>query len=379
MASGKKSIFIAAAGLLLIILCACRTPEAPVSTTGEVVIPPSTPACMLPPTELSDNEAQLPTALYPRTMIDQAGRTVVIEELPNRIISGYYISSSVCMALDIADRLVGIEANAETRPVYALARPELLELPNVGTARDFNLEACLALKPDLVILPYRLRDVAETMDEMGVPVILVNPESYAEMIGMLELIGAATGADERANRLIEWIEDINSELWITKVYSYRPDVFISGLNNWLTTVSSDMYQAELITMAGGHNVASYIAGGGWTEISYEQLLVMDPDYIIIPSEAGYDVSDVLYDPMLAELRAVVNNSVYKMPSAIEAWDSPIPASMLGARALVREFRGILYRSEANYVQAIEGYYEEFYGFSVRDSVSDWQSVLRLLS
>jgi iron complex transport system substrate-binding protein len=300
------------------------------------------------------------------TLTDQAGRTVFIEEPVLRIVSGYYISSSVCIALGLADRLVGIEARAETRPIYALSKPELLELPNVGTARDFNLEACLALNPDLVLLPYRLRDAAEIMTEMGISVILVNPESYTEMIGMIELIGLATSVDENANRLIEWINDTRND--IDEVVNAvngaaeKPGVFITGLSNWLTTASNDMFQAELIGMAGGYNVASGIIGSGWTEISYEQLLAMSPDVIIIASEAGYETADVLDDPVLSELPAILNNRVFKMPSHIEAWDSPIPAAMLGVRWLHDIlFEGVNFSD--SFSSQVEAFYTEFYSFT----------------
>lgn len=78
---------------------------------------------------------------YPVTVTDQAGREVVIEEEPQKLVSGYYISTSLLIALGLEDRLVGIEAKADTRPVYQLSAPELLELPSVGTAKEFDLEA----------------------------------------------------------------------------------------------------------------------------------------------------------------------------------------------------------------------------------------------
>ena len=320
--------------------------------------------------------AELPSKTAgPRTVVDQAGRTVVVREPVDRIVSGYYISTSVCLALDIADRLAGIEAGAETRPIYALSRPALLELTSVGTAKDFNIEACIALNPGLVILPYRQRDTAETLVEMGIPAIVVNPESYEDMIGMIGLIGAATDADERADLLIEWIrrgrENIDERV---SGLAYRPGTYFAGVNTWLMTASVDMFQAELIEISGGRNVAEVISGSSWAEISYEQLLAMDPEVIIIPSEASYDIEDLYADPMLKSLTAIRNDFVFKMPSFIEAWDSPIPASMLGARWLFE----ILTLHEQNfndiYLQEIpllnfDYFYMEFYGFDARDALN----------
>ena len=114
----------------------------------------------------ADSAAQ---TAYPVTLTDQAGRQVTIEAEPEKLVSGYYISTSLLIALGLEDQLVGIEAKADSRPIYARSAPELLDLPSVGTAKQFDLEGCLALEPDLVILPLKLQDSADTLAEMGIP------------------------------------------------------------------------------------------------------------------------------------------------------------------------------------------------------------------
>ena len=94
---------------------------------------------------------------YPMTVIDQAGREVTIEQKPTRLVSGYYISSSLLIALGLDDDMVGIEAKAGKRAIYRLSAPELIDLPSVGSAKEFDLEGCAALEPDLVILPLKLK------------------------------------------------------------------------------------------------------------------------------------------------------------------------------------------------------------------------------
>lgn len=277
-----------------------------------------------------------------------------------RIVSGYYISTSVCIALGLTDRLVGIEARAETRPIYELSAPELLELPNVGTARDFNLEACLALDPDLVLLPVRLQDIADTLEEMGVPVILLNPETHDGVLDMISAIGTATGADQRAEQLKSWYEGMLADIMLRRVaISYTPSVYIAGVGSWLTTAPRDMFQSSLVEAAGGHNVANDMPSSGWVDVSYEQLLFMNPEVIIIPSEADYDKEDILADAQLAALSAVETGRIYKMPSDYEAWDSPIPAAMLGAKWLLSVLHeGMDIADELQ--RDVEDFYREFY-------------------
>ena len=75
-----------------------------------------------------------------------------------------------------------------------------------------------------------------------------------------------------------------------------------------------MYQTDLIALAGGYNVASEIEDSYWVDISYEQVLAWDPEYIILTSDADYTVEDVLNNENLVSCKAVVNGNVYQMPS-----------------------------------------------------------------
>ena len=99
-----------------------------------------------------------PAITYPLTVTDMAGREVTLEKEPERIVSGYYISSSACIALGLSDKMVGIEDKSAKRPIYKLAAPALIDLPNVGSAKAFDLEACVNANPDLVILPMKQKD-----------------------------------------------------------------------------------------------------------------------------------------------------------------------------------------------------------------------------
>lgn len=54
-----------------------------------------------------------------------------------------------------------------------------------------------------------------------------------------------------------------------------------------------MYQNTLLTNAGGKNAASELTDTYWANVSYEQLLAWNPDYIIIAADATYSIDDVL--------------------------------------------------------------------------------------
>lgn len=301
-------------------------------------------------------------ACYPVTLTDHAGREVTIENEPQRIVSGYYISTSAIIALDLDEKLVGIEAKADKRAIYKLSAPELIALPNVGTAKEFDLEGCAALEPDLVILPLKLKNAAETLSGLGIDVLLVNPETQELLTDMVNLIASAAGVQEKANALLDFTAAQEAHLLEVLQGAVQPSVYLAGNSSMLSTAGEAMYQSGMIRLAGGKNVAAQISDAYWVEISYEQLLAWDPEYIILASDAAYAAEDVMTDPNLTDCAAVKNGHVYQMPSKAEAWDSPVPSGILGSAWLASVLHPDLF-TEADCASLIDEFYETFYGFT----------------
>ena len=336
---------------MLLSLAACNQSAPTETTIPEPVV-----------LETAASEPSVPASYYPITVTDQAGREVTIAGEPQRIVSGYYISTSALIALDLDDRLVGIEAKADKRAIYRLSAPELMNLPNVGTAKEFDLEGCAALEPDLVILPLKLKSAAETLEGLGIPVLLVNPENQELLEGMITLIADATNSAERARALLDFTAEQEDMLAAKLAGIQAPSVYLAGNSSVLSTAGDAMYQSDMIRLAGGVNAASEITDTYWAEISYEQLLAWNPEYIVLASDAAYTVADVLADPNLAGCTAVESGNIYQLPSKAEAWDSPVPSGILGAVWLAN----ILHPeavTEADCAKRIDEFYETFYGFT----------------
>ena len=309
-----------------------------------------------------ETEAEAPKTEYPLTVTDQAGRSVTIEKEPQRLVSGYYISTSLLIALDLDQKLVGIEAKANKRAIYQLSAPALIELPNVGTAKEFDLEGCAALNPDLVILPLKLKSAADSLEQLGIDVILVNPENSALLNEMIEIIAKATNSQERAEMLFAFTAARENMLAEKLENAEKPRVYLAGNSAMLSTAGNAMYQHSMIEAAGGENVAGGIADTYWVNVDYEQLLTWDPEYIILASDASYTCEDVLKDPNLATCRAVKEGKVYQMPNAAEAWDSPVPSGVLGSVWLASVLHPELISAEEAQ-DIITKFYEQFYGFA----------------
>ena len=302
------------------------------------------------------------TGYYPVTITDHAGREVVIEEEPQRLISCYYITTSLLMALDQDEYLVGVEDNADLRSIYGMSSPAILELPSIGTAKELDLEACAALSPDLAILPMKVKDSVDALEELGITVLLVNPESQELLIEMIQLVATATNTEEKAEALVGFIEAQEDELTKALADVETPSVYLASNSSFLSTAGNAMYQSDMIRLAGGINVAAEIEDTYWAEIDYEQLLTWDPEYIILPSSAKYTTEDVMADPNLAGCRAIMNGNVYQVPGHVESWDSPVPGSILGAFWLANILHPEV-MTDADCTNIMDEYYETFYQFT----------------
>lgn len=340
----KKFVSLLLALLLVLSLAGCNAAE----TTQEIM------------EEVTVEEPVEEVSAYPVTVTDQAGREVTIEEEPETLVSGYYISSSALIALGQTEKFVGIEAKADKRPIYSLAAPELIELPSVGSAKEFDLEGCAALEPDLVILPKKLKDAATTLEGLGIDVLLVNPENQDLLTEMIEILAVALDCREEAAALSQYVEGVRYELVEGLAEAEAPTVYLAGNSSFLSTAPGGMYQSDLISLAGGVNVAAEVEDTYWVDVSYEQVLEWDPEYIVLASDASYTIDDVYTDPALAGCTAVVEGRVYQLPSDIEAWDSPVPGGILGAAWIANILHPEIVTVEA-FAEMSTTFYETFYG------------------
>lgn len=304
------------------------------------------------------------------TVTDMLGNQVTFEAPAQRVVTCYYGTTYAMMALGLTDTLVGIEAKADQRPLYANAAPQLLDLPSVGSLKEFNAEAAIALDPDVVFLNKKLADYQDTLEAVGIRVLMVDMETQAQFEELLTLLATVCGKPQAAEGLLDYYRqqfDRVAELTADLPDQDRPVVYMAAPSDYLSTCPDSMYQATLIANAGGVNAAANLEGTYWTAVSYEQILAMNPAIIILPTEAAYTVEDVLADPALADVTAVRQAAVYHMPVGLDAWDSPGPGCALGQLYLLAVLHPDLYNLEDLQVDALS-FYDSYFHFTLNDSI-----------
>ena len=188
--------------------------------------------------------------------------------------------------------------------------------------------------------------------------------------GVIQCTGNAANVVDNAVALCDYYMSELAEVsaLLAMNTAEQPVVYITGTSSYLTTAPGQMYQSSLITSAAGTAAGADIEGNSWVEISYEQLLTMNPDVIVVPTNsmanapAEYPVEDLLNDPQLSEVTAIKNGAVYQMTTGFEAWDSPAPSGVLGVKWMVQTLHPELYSTE-DFAADVQEFYQTFYGFT----------------
>ncbi len=120
-------------------------------------------------------------AAWALQVTDDRGVTVTLAHPPQRIVSLLpSLTESVC-ALGACARLVGVDR-------YSNDPASVRALPTVGGGLDPNIEAIVALRPDVVLLATSSRASAR-LESLGLKVVALEPKSYADVRRVLDKIG----------------------------------------------------------------------------------------------------------------------------------------------------------------------------------------------
>ena len=274
---------------------------------------------------------------YPLSVIDDTGTVVAIPEEPQRLISTAPSNTEILFALGLGDKVVGITN-------YANYPEEARKIEKIGEISPLNLEKIASLKPDL-ILAYpglQLKEIPQ-LRELGFNVLGIEPLTIKETLKSIKMIANVCGISEKGKALVEDLsqraDKIKSE--VSKIaIPDRPKVFVGGTYETIYTPGEGTLFNELITLAGGENIASSLPG--WVKISPEFVAEAEPAIIIIPVGA-----------MNPGEESKIKEDISQRPG----W-SNIPAIKTQSIFIVNE--DLFYRAGPRLIDGLESLYEIFY-------------------
>jgi iron complex transport system substrate-binding protein len=312
-----KKMLTALIALLLISACAqsAATPEQPAPST------PTQPA----PIELTDG----------------LGRAIVLANPAQKIVSLAPSNTEILFAVNAGEQVIGRDEFSDF-PVAAQA------IANVGGGfGELDMETIVSLEPDLVLAAdLSPPEQIAAIEKLGLTVYaLPNPIELDGMYENLATVGMLTGHSQDAEQLVLSLKERVSavETKVSQVEE-RPLVFYeldSTDPNAPWTAGPNTFIDTLITQAGGTNLGGAMADA-WVQISVEELLVQNPDMIILGDATwgGVTPEDVIARQTWAGMQAVQAGKIYTFDDNLVS--RPGPRLVDGLEAFAKLFHPELF-------------------------------------
>jgi iron complex transport system substrate-binding protein len=276
---------------------------------------------------------------YPITVVDDAGRTVTITQRPQRVICAAPSTTKFLQYLGLEDKII------------AVTNWDDFEAERIGDLFPINLEKIVSLNPDLIFTfgGFQLPEVVK-LEQQGLTTVVLNANSVQQILNDLVLVGTIMGIPEKAKQLANQLQERYLNI-AKKGYNIPFDkrvkvVFLMDIPGpdvrevW--TCGQGSYLNDLITLAGGANIAALFTGpNGFLPISLEYIVSQNPDVLIVtsyvPNSEGQIKEKISNHAILKSLKAVKNKRIYVYDNYLLS----LPAPQL--------------------VEYIEKFYNDFYG------------------
>ena len=323
---------------------------------------------------------ETPAPAENRTITDMAGRTVVVpSEIKRVICTSPPPSTFVYMVAP--DRLAAWNSALGKNEYIPEKYAEGIEpIGGGGSVVVTNYELIISLNPDIVVVSCTTGDeatlasIAEQQKKLGsIPVVAVkdarNSTGYSAPI---RFTGDLLGEEEQAEAMIAFYEGILAtvtERAVSIPDGERVRVYYAEGPQGLATDPTGSVHSELIELCGGRNVADCALnpGSGMTEVSMEQIILWDPEVILVLDPEFY--ATIRTDPLWQDITAVKTDRVYLIPRTAFCWFDRPPG--------INRIIGIPWTAKVLYPDRfsdmdLEGLVKEYHELFLHISLSDDQ-------
>ncbi|GBE53530.1 vitamin B12-binding protein precursor [bacterium BMS3Bbin14] len=215
-----------------------------------------------------------------RLVVDQVGRSVRVPDRPRRVVSLMPSITEEVFDLGRGALLVGVT-------LYAKEPPAAAALPRVGSYVNPDLERIVALRPDLCLAARdgNPADLVRRLAELNIPVFALDPQTLPAIMDSVRLLGSLLHAEKKAAGIVAAMKrKMAAVARRVAGAADRPRVFFQIDASPIVSAGSGTFIDRLITRAGGINLAA--GPTAYPRFSWEDMLAMQPDVVIIASMAG---------------------------------------------------------------------------------------------
>lgn len=207
-------------------------------------------------------------------LTDMHGREIALTEPVARVVALTPSDCEILCALGCKDLLVG-------RGTYCDYPEELQDVPVVASGSETNIEEIIALAPQVLLMS----DMSQTEEQVnqlsgaGIQVVVSDANDIAGVYTAIRMIGQVVGKDEEAEALVSDMQATFDDIAAKSEDTGKTVYFeVSPLQYGLWAAGRNTFMDELAALCGLTNAFADV--DGWGQISEEQVLSRDPDYIV---------------------------------------------------------------------------------------------------
>ena len=259
-------------------------------------------------------------------LTDDRGVSVTLAKSPQRIVSLLpSLTESIC-ALGQCQRLVGVDR-------YSNYPASVKSLPVVGGGLDPNIEAIVALRPDVVVLATSSR-VTQRLESLGLKVVALEPKNHTDVQRVLKKLGAlleipeALGAD-RVWRVIDSGVSAAAQSLPARTRNIRVYFEVS---RGPYAAGESSFMGETLTRLGVKNIIP-AALGPFPRINPEFVVRANPDLIMVSSRSAEGIKSY---PGWSGIKAIAEQRICVFnPEETDVLIRPGPRMAEAARIMAR--------------------------------------------
>ncbi len=270
------------------------------------------------------------------TITDQKGRTVSFDAPVERIATTVIPAPSMIIAADQGiSKIVAVNRASQMQAKNGLLAemfPEIMDLPIAAAGNDFvpNIETIAAQNPDVVIQWAHMGDeIITPIEQAGLELLLIIYGTQEDLEYWVEMFTELVGKPERGEKILA---DMHRDRAAVEkaVGSARRRPRAVNLFNYdeMQVSGTESYMDFWLTLCGADNVGTKAGPGSSVKVSREELLAWDPEVVFIGNFSPATPEDMYGAPFFADMSAVKNKRVYKIPNGGFAWDPPSNESNL---------------------------------------------------
>ena len=308
-----------------------------------------------------------------REFTDSLGRVVSVDKNIERMAPTGKLSQIILYTMDY-ERMVGVSSR-QSASLDEYFDKDFLDLPVFGTfygaKANLNMEAVISADPQIVIdlgefkgsKEEMIKDLDTLQDNLGIPVVFI--EAYLDDMGTTyRMLGDLLNLEEEGEQkaqLCEAIIDRANEA--NQKITDKKTIYFGVGQDGLTSYPKNSFRTQTLRLAGLENVVE--GKGNNVIVSPEQLIIWNPDVIIVDQEGSYEKFTAPNSPF-SEISAVKNNRVYEIPEGPFSWIDNPPAVN---RLLGIDWLGNLIYPEAfdiNIKNEAKTFYDLIYHYELSD-------------